>query len=451
VAVSHRRRPSGVWGVVGSNVITKALTLGVSGILAVFTTRLIISHFGIDSYAQYGLLASLTNLVPFADLGMSAAIINAVASSAAPATDERVRRTLISALRLMITSAGVLALIAVVISIGGWWPALLGQGLQSGGQIAVLVCVLVFAVALPLGVGGRILTGLGKNHVQIRTQFIPAPFMLVGVLVLVALGVQGGNALPVISYVGSALVALVSLVIASRMIRPQVSSALKDVPKVRSVRGEKVMNVAGPMLAQMLALPIAMQTDRLLLSHLAGTQDLAQYNLGSQLFGMITQTISTAGIALWPLFAKARSAADIRSPRKLAVGFGVGGLAVAGLLGLLMPWIGPLVSDGKVVPGPALVIGFVAFVAAQAVKYPLGMYMTDTAGLRFQVAPIVVMVPLNLGISWALIAPFGAAGPIIGSAIAVTLCQVLPNAWYVRRDLRRRRAAQAAAGRQPVG
>jgi hypothetical protein len=50
-------------------------------------------------------------------------------------------------------------------------------------------------------------------------------------------------------------------------------------------------------------------------------------------------------------------------------------------------------------------------------------------------------VPLNLGLSWVLIAPFGAAGPILGSAVAVLLCQVLPNLWYVRRDLRRRRMA----------
>lgn len=83
------------------------------------------------------------------------------------------------------------------------------------------------------------------------------------------------------------------------------------------------------------------------------------------------------------------------------------------------------------------------FVTVQAIKYPLGMYMTDATGLRFQVLPIVLMVPLNLALSWALIAPLGAAGPILGSAISVLLCQVAPNLWYVRRDLARRRRALA--------
>ena len=53
------------------------------------------------------------------------------------------------------------------------------------------------------------------------------------------------------------------------------------------------------------------------------------------------------------------------------------------------------------------------------------------------------MVPVNLGLSVLLVAPSGAAGPIIASAIAVALFQAAPNAWYVRRDLRHRRARLA--------
>jgi hypothetical protein len=79
-------------------------------------------------------------------------------------------------------------------------------------------------------------------------------------------------------------------------------------------------------------------------------------------------------------------------------------------------------------------------VALQAAKYPIGMYMTDKAGLTFQVVPSLAMIPLNLGVSWALIAPFGAAGPIIGSAVTVLLLQMVPNLWYVSKDLAKRRA-----------
>jgi Na+-driven multidrug efflux pump len=76
------------------------------------------------------------------------------------------------------------------------------------------------------------------------------------------------------------------------------------------------------------------------------------------------------------------------------------------------------------------------------------MYMTDAKGLQFQVLPILVMVPLNLGLSWVLIPVLGAAGPIVGSAVAVAICQVVPNLWYVQRDLAKRRRLAAEA--EPV-
>ena len=68
-------------------------------------------------------------------------------------------------------------------------------------------------------------------------------------------------------------------------------------------------------------------------------------------------------------------------------------------------------------------------------KYPYGMYMTDARGLRFQLLPIFAMIPINLGLSYVLIPLVGAAGPVIGSCVAVLLCQVVPNALYVKRDL----------------
>ncbi len=203
------------------------------------------------------------------------------------------------------------------------------------------------------------------------------------------------------------------------------------------------------MLVQMIALPIAMQTDRLLLSHLTTGDELAQYNLAAQLFGMVLQAIAAGGVALWPIYARARARRQISSPLKPMFIFIAVGLSMAGVLALLSGWIARFVSDGKITLDLWLVVGFVAFVGVQAAKYPLGMYMTDKKGLRFQVWPILVLVPINLGISWWLIGVIGPGGPIIGSAVTVLACQVVPNLIYVRRDLRRRTAQatdEAATG-----
>lgn len=435
-----KARPTAA-GSVRRNVMAKVVVLGVSGLLSVVTTRMMIGNFGVAAYAEFGLLATMTALLPFADLGVAAAVVNRIAASNDPADDPQVRGTLVSAIRLLLVSGTVIAGIGVVISVLGLWPTLLGRGLLPGGEVTALLCLLVFAAALPLGLGQRMLNGLGRSHFYVLVQGLAAPAMLGGVALLVL--VHGnGTQLALISYLASALVGGVAVVMGGRALSPQLGRAIRDVPRLRTAKTAPVLGMAWPMLIQMLALPVAMQTDRLLLSHLGTVGDLAQYNLGSQLFGLVLQTISSAGLALWPVFARARAVGEIQSPVRISAWFGLGALGVCAALGLAMPLLLPIVTGGRITLDGWVVVGFVVFVAAQAAKYPLGMYMTDAPGLKFQVPPILVLVPLNLTISWALIGVIGAGGPVVGSAIAVTLCQTLPNLWYVRRDLARRAAAQ---------
>ena len=448
------KRPRSLWTTVGSTAAAKVCVMGISGLLGLFTSRLIIQHFGTDAYAQYGLLTSFPALLPFADLGMATIVINAVAASHAVHTDRFVRSAITTAMRIMIVAGAVIVAIAAAITLLGFWPALLGEGLMKGGSLGAFACLAVFGLVLPLTIGPRILVGLNKTGPQIASQSVVAPFIFLSVTLAVAVSAPVGNYLAVLSYLGQALVAIICLTMAGYAIRPQLGQAVRDIPRLREVPSLSAFNLAWPMMVQMLAGTIAMQTDRLLLSHLTSGDELAQYNLSSQLFGLVLQSIMAGGMALWPFYARARANSELRSPFKPALVFGGLGLLMAVVLAYVSPWIAGFVSDGKIVLDGWLVGGFIAFVALQALKYPLGMYMTDKRGLQFQVVPLLIMVPLNLGISWWLIDVVGSGGPIIGSAVAVLLCQVLPDIWYVRRDLRRRAGliqAEAAAAEAPVG
>lgn len=437
-------RDDSIWRRVGSTAIAKVIVMGLSGILGIFTSRLIIQNYGVDAYAQYGLLTNLPALLPFADLGIAAVVFNAIASSNDPQRDLQVRRTITTAFRILLVTGPVIALVGVVISLLGLWPAILGNGLlPEGGATAALLCALVFGLVLPLTVGQRILVGLGRTGTQVATQAVIAPFILVSVLTLIAVSAPAGSFVAVLSYLGTGLVSLLCIILAARALRPQVGRAILDIPRFRTIANVPFLAIAGPMLVQMLILPVATQTDRLLLSHLTVGDELAQYNLGSQLFGIVVQTISAAGLALWPIYARARSTAQVRSPIKPAAVFLLAGLGLGGIMAVAAPFLVRFLSDGKVVLDGWVIAGFVAFVSVQALKYPLGMYMTDARGLRFQVLPIVILLPLNLGLSWYLIGVIGAGGPILASAVSAFLCQVLPNLWFVQRDLAARRAEAA--------
>ncbi|MCY0905737.1 lipopolysaccharide biosynthesis protein [Arthrobacter sp. H14-L1] len=440
-----------LWAKLGTTAGIKVVVMGLTGLFAVITSKLIISHFGTDAYAQYGLLSSFPTLLPFADLGIAAVVINAIAESKSPRKDEQVRRSILTALRILLISGSLIIAISAFISIFGWWPLLLGNGLEAnGGSLAAFACLAIFALALPLSVGQRILVGLERTGTQVMSQVVVAPLILAAVAIAIAVAAPAGSYLAVFSYLASAVNSVICLVIAGRLIHPQLASAIRSIVRFRRDPGVRVVHLAWPMLLQMIALPIAMQSDRLLLSHLTRGPELAQYNLASQLFGMILQTIAAAGIALWPFYAKARSVSRIESPLVPTMWFATGGLVLSGMMAAVSPWLVRFISDGKIILDPWILLGFVIFVLLQAAKYPVGMYMTDRSGLRFQVIPILVLVPINLALSWWLIGLVGAAGPILGSAISVALCQVLPNLWYVHRDLRRRRNLESQVESGPA-
>lgn len=428
------------WRKVGTSALAKVVVMGLSGVLGIITSRIIITSYGVDAYANYGLLATLPNLLPFADLGIAAVVINAIAGSDDPRRDDLVRRTITSALRIMIVSGSIIALVSALLFVTGAWSAVLGEGLMAdGGELSAFLCLLVFGFVLPLTVGQRILVGLHRNTKQVAAQSVVAPFMLLVIGSAAALAIPMAPYLPVVSYVGNALVSVICLVIAGRVLHPQLGAAFRDVLRLRSVPGVPVFDLAWPMLVQMVTLPITMQTGRILLSHLGDGGDLAEYNLASQLFGLALQTIATAGMALWPYFANARSQERVESPLAATLWFIGGGLALAGALAAVSPWLAEFMSDGAIRLDVGLVVAYVVFVALQASKYPVGMYMTDERGLKFQVVPTIAMIPIGLGVAWALIPEIGAAGAVAGPATAVFVCQVVPNLWYAQRDVARRR------------
>lgn len=426
----------------GPTAVTKFVVMAITGLVGLFTTRAIMGHYGVRDYELYTLVATLPTLLPFADLGMAAVILNAVGGSANPREDPEVRRAIVTAMRILANSGLVITAVCVVIALLGAWPLLLGVDL-SGAELMPLVCLAIFSAALPFTVGPRVLIGLGRNTTQIASTALTAPFIFIVVQLLAQFAPQSaGRWLAVVSYVASALVVLVAYALAWRAIDPQLRQAIKLFPRIRSYPSMRAMQIAGPMLLQSLVLPVAMQTDRLLLSHFTSGNELAQYALAAQLFGLINQTIMATGVALWPYFARARSAGEIRSPAQATLLMTSGALAAALALTALLPWLWPFINHGKFEMTVWLIVGFIVFVTMEAAKYPAGMYLTDERGLRFQIVPVLALVPINIGLSIALIGPLGAAGPIWGSAISVLVCQVIPYHLYVRHDINRRRAAQ---------
>jgi O-antigen/teichoic acid export membrane protein len=415
----------------------RLLVLPVSALLGIVITRLVIENYGTPAFAQYSLLVGLAALIPFVDLGMAAAVMNAVGGSAEPATEEEVRRVLVTAMRLLAGSAAALALAALALLALDLWPLLLGSGLDAeSGPTVATICLVLFALSVPLSIGQRILVGLRRNHVSIAVQGLQTPLVLAAVLLCLWWDLPAGATIAVFGYAATLILSAVCTLVAARSIRPAVGDALRRAVHLRTQRGGRVMDVAWPMLVQMVAVPLAMQTDRLVLSHRAGPGVLAEYSLAAQMFTPIWAVVSAGGIALWPVFARARAEGAPGSPLPMAGAFGAGAAALALAVAGASPLLARLASGGAISLGLPVVISFAVLMVLQAVKYPLGMYLTDAPGLRYQAAMIVAMLPVNVWLSWSLTGPLGAAGPVVGSVVGVALFEVLANLLLVRRRLR---------------
>jgi O-antigen/teichoic acid export membrane protein len=426
---------------------SRLLVLSFAAVLGIVITRLIVDEYGTVAYAQYGLLVGIGALLPFTDLGLSAAVMNAVAGSPEPSRDQHVERTLLTATRLLLCSALVLALLTVVVSLLGWWPTLLGSGLaDAGGSAVATACLLLIALAVPVGIGQRMLVGLGRNHVAVLLQGLQSPMVLAVLVVLLWTGAPAGSALAVVPYAAALVLSAWCTWLAARSLRPVVRAVVRQIVHVRTRRGAPVFGVAWPMLVQMVAVPLAMQSDRLVLSHVQGPGLLAEYNLAAQMFLPIWAVVNAAGFALWPVYARARATGEGASPFPLALAFAGAAAVAATGVAVLSPWLARLATGGQVSVGSGLATWFVLLMIVQGAKVALGIFLTDARGLRFQAAMIALMLPVNLVLSVWLTGSLGVTGPVIGSFVGVLLFELLANAVYVRRRL----AGRPGYGVDPV-
>lgn len=425
---------------VGGSAAARMLVLPISAILGIFVTRLIIDNYGQASYAQYMLLVGIISLIPFADLGISASIMNAVAGADDPRTDARLRGTLVTAMRILSGSASTLIIISIVLTLTDSWEALLGEGLtQPAGNLAAGLCLIIMGLAMLVGFGQRILIGLGLNFLSILVGGLQTPIVLMVLLAAVRLELNIGSYVAVVSYGTLVVTGGIMLALANRRVRPVLAQAFNGAWHFRSIRGERVFDTAWPMLIQMVALPLAMQSNRLILSHVSDVDELATYSLASQMFNPIFSVSVAASMALWPVFAKARSrGTDHVSPLRLSLMFAALGLLAVTLMSFLAGPLAQLASGGTIHIPVGLLIAFSVLMVAQTAKSPLGMYMTDAKGLRFQAYMVLLMLPINIGISIVLAEKYGAVGPVIGSIVGVVVFQLAANWWYVSREQRRR-------------
>ena len=412
--------------------VVRAVTLPVAALAGLLAARVIVSTLGVNGYALFALVVGLAALNPVGDFGVGAAVTDAVARRHELGA-EGVKQVLRTSLRTLTVASLVVTLMAWTFAALGSWSPLLGVPPTREVEVAVAASLTVFAAGLPLGLSNRVLLGAERNEIALAFQGGS------GVLALLIILLAARLDAPLWAYVAAPSA---GLAFASAAAWPMASSAsglaLMEIVRSAAVRarpGAPIAHLAGPMLVITASLPIAYQSDRLLLSHLSNLGEVAIYALGAQLYSALFGLIGAAGMSLWPMFARRRAHHPVARHEliRLSALFAIVGLVLAITLVAAGPWVAQFVSKGQIEVGYGVFAAFGLLLVVQASWFPTAMLLTDRDGLRFQAVTHVVMMVINLAASAVLASRIGAAGPVLASAGSLAIAVWIPGMWRALR------------------
>lgn len=408
----------------GRSFASRALTLPVSAVAGLISTSILIDAVGPVQYGYIALIGTIFLLLPFADLGVGARVVNAFA---AESKDDAIS-VLLACVRVLLIVAASLVTAATLLSLSPAATSLLGVPDSRDSRVAFLVCITIFALSLPLGLGQRVLLGLGKNSLVVAVSVAGPVATTIACWLLTAVHLDS-LLLSLVFPLGLAVSSLVTSILAiriaglrwGRLITELFSSRRRAVPV-------NIAATAAPMFVISIGLPIALQSDRLVIAHQATPSELAAYSIAAQIYAPLWAIASTTGMPLWPMFAKFRT--KPLQARRLWCNAQLGFLALSVGVGAILLLAGPVlagvVGDGEVDTPALLYLAFALLLIAQSTHLPNGMLLTDDSGLRFQAICVVAMVVANIALSIVLTPTLGSAGPVIASVIAVLALQSLP-------------------------
>ena len=427
----HRRssRPDAIVNevirAVGPASMARIATLPVSAAAIGVSSFLAIQYAGASVFGYVALIATIFQLIPFVDLGLGAAVTTAVAlrrqdHTAALAASETLRRTF----RLLCATSALLWLVVAAIAVLGQWPRILGVPSNEdwGVSLAVVLSLTLFLASVPFGIGQRILVGESQTHI-LNYLAVLGP---VASCFVVWITVLTGGPFWLLA-VAQALGVLVTSVACFHVGMRGLGLRIRDLLSSQSLALSVSLKAsAGPFLAIGVGVPIAMQSDRLILAHFSDGRNLAIYAICAQMYAPSFSIISAGSVGLWPLFARAKRGlreAWLISFRVL----GIFSAVVACGFFVLSPMIGSLISGGEVRVPIIISAAFAGLILVMGLHQPSAMLLTAPRQLKFQAQCVLVMLVINLALSVLLTQHIGASGPVLASCIGIFIAQLIPG------------------------
>lgn len=418
---------------VGAAFLMRLVTFPVTAAATLLTTALVIHYTGSLAYGAIMLVANLFQLIPFADLGLGAVVINAVAQPNSMLYRHKIVAGVVQHLSVVGLVLGLVAFSGV------WlfsWSDLLGIGSEApNADVSTAVALALFGVAVPFSIGQRILIGLGKNHIAIAVSAGTSVVTLAVTASMIGLHAPAFN-LSIAVPAGILATSIVGFEVGRRLIDLKLPTLVQR----SGVAVSTLAKTAAPMLVIMIGLPIALHSGRLFLSWMASPRELSEFTLAIQLYTPLWSFVAAAGMSLWPIFARfdTDSHASRALFRRSLVFFVSAGAFAALMLVLVGPWLGALISQDEIILPPMLLLAVAAVLFVQTAQQVPGMFLTSPEGLKFQALSVMAYTIAVIGGTWWVTPFLGPVGPPVVLAFSVVVFQLLPGLVRVSHTIRQR-------------
>ncbi|MDO5720822.1 MAG: hypothetical protein Q4P05_08805 [Actinomycetaceae bacterium] len=345
------------------------------------------------------------------------------------------RRTAKKAIRLLSLICIAAILVGLTLTAFGVWSTILGlpPGLET--EMSCLALTAAMGLGIPLGAGQRILLGLGKQTLSTLILGIGGILSLANVSIVHAAG-QASFALYGIAFASGPLVAQsVVAFVAWRLIRQYPRDSCQK-PTTENIH---IRRVALPMAVIAISLPLAYQSDRVVLSHFSSTEELAIYSVVAVLYSPLLSIVNVGGQTLWPMFIRTTEIRKRRAfHRQSMFLFAILGFLLALGLTLFGPFVASFMKSGvasmNISESTYIVFSLLLFMFA--VHTTNGMLLMDASGRRMQAIGSFALLSIKIPLSVLLATKIGANGVVLASIISAMLCLVIPAVLAVRRRLR---------------
>jgi O-antigen/teichoic acid export membrane protein len=419
--------------VIASGSVARLLALPIGALCTALTAYISIRYAGADNYGYISLVATLFLLVPFADFGLGAAVINAVAESKksggvlAASEMQTIWRVIvrISIIALFATIAAF-----VIAAFGGWRKVLKLPADLQGADFATATALSMFFMAGIFGVGARVFVGLGRVVEMTAISVLTPLTATLGTYIMV-------NASAPFMYLSIAP-ALGNLIFNMFLAWRALKYLGCSVGELRAAKppepAKRLMHSAFSFFVMTSGVALALQSHRIVLSYYSTPSELAAYSLMAQMYLPVLSLTYAGTLALWSAYKK--SGDDTRllwiSSLKTMAIFGI---ALGAAFGFASPALALLISSGEITPGALLAGSLAALIVVTSIHQASGFLLTDESGLRFQAYCVVVFASLSVSMSILLAGTLGAAGPVLASVVAFFVALLVPGVIRARKTL----------------